>query len=393
MRIGLLGCGTVGGGVLRICRTRVPELEVRRILTLPGELDDPLVTHDVADIIDDPAIECVVEAMGGIEPAHGFLIRALEAGKSVVTANKAVVAAHFAEFMELAEKHDVAFKIEATSGGGMPWIAGIEKARRIDEISELSGILNGTSNYLIDSMERSGKGADEALAEAQALGYAEADPSADIDGIDVKNKTIISATVAFGSLCRRDIPVLGIRHLTKPILDALEARGWSVRLLARARQDSGRYAACVEPVVLSRASEEAHVPSNFNLATLVGETVGELKFFGQGAGALPTGNAIVQDLLDVAAGEKPRYATEETLEWDSALLGAAYLLATNAPAPEGARVLARAGESGANKALYLVFGLDPVRAGELVRASAASDPATFAASFSAEAAASLESLL
>ena len=393
MKIALLGCGTVGGGVLRICRTRVPELEVGRILTLPGELDDPLVTHDVEDILSDPSIECVVEAMGGIEPAHGFLVRALEAKKSVVTANKAVVAAHFAEFMELAARHDVAFKIEATSGGGVPWIAGIEKARRVDDVTELSGILNGTSNYLIDSMERSGKTFGEALAEAKELGYAEADPSADIDGVDVQNKAIISATVAFGSLCRRDIPVLGIRHLTKPILDALEARGWSVRLLMRARQDGGCYAACVEPVVLSRASEEAHVPTNFNLATLVGQTVGELKFFGQGAGALPTGNAIVQDLLDVAAGEKPRYATAETLEWDPALLGAAYLFATNAPAPEGARLLASAEGSGTGKALSLVFGLDPVRAGELARAAAEADPETFVASFSDEAAASLESLL
>ena len=391
MKIALLGCGTVGGGVLRICRTRVPELEVGRILTLPGELDDPLVTHDVEDILSDPSIECVVEAMGGIEPAHGFLVRALEAKKSVVTANKAVVAAHFAEFMELAARHDVAFKIEATSGGGVPWIASIEKARRVDEVEQLSGILNGTSNYLIDSMERSSKGFEEALAEAQELGYAEADPSADIDGIDVANKAIISSTVAFGSLCRRDIPVLGIRHLTKPILDALEARGWSVRLLMRARKDSGRYAVCVEPVVISRASEEAHVPTNFNLATLVGQTVGELKFFGQGAGALPTGNAIVQDLLDVAAGEKPRYATEETLEWDPSLLGAAYLFATDAPAPAGARALL--GADAAGKPLYLVFGEDPVHAGALYRAAADVDPTTFAASFSAEAAASLETLV
>ncbi len=396
MRIGLLGCGTVGGGVLEICRKRVPSLEVVRILTLPGELDDPLVTHDASVLLDDPAIDCVVEAMGGDEPAHGFLVRALENGKSVVTANKAVVAAHFAEFMELAERHGAQFRIEATSGGGVPWVASIEKARRVDEVTSISGILNGTSNYLIDAMEREGVDFDAALREAQELGYAEADPSADIDGIDVRNKTIISATVAFDSLCRSAVPTLGIRRLTKGILDALAARGWSLRLLARARRAGERYAACVEPVVLSAQSVEAHVPRNFNLATLEGGTVGELKFYGQGAGALPTGNAIVQDLLDIEAGVSSRYATRETLAWDPSLLGAAYLFATKAPLGEAARELPGAGEAAgdaSSRRLSVVFGLDPERAGELARAAAETDPETFVASFSPEAAASLEGLL
>lgn len=391
MRIGLLGCGTVGGGVLKICRTLEPELEVVRILTLPGEMEDPLVTHDANELLDDPAIDCVVEVMGGIEPAHSFIVRALEAGKSVVTANKAVVAAHFAEFTELAERHDVAFKIEATSGGGVPWIASIEKVRRVDEVSELGGILNGTSNYIIDAMERDGITFDAALRQAQELGYAEADPSADIDGIDVANKAIISSTVAFGSLCRRSIPRLGMRFLTKGILDALAGFGWSVRLQARARQDGGRYAVCVEPTVVAASSVEAHVPTNFNLATLVGATVGELKFYGQGAGALPTGNAVVQDLIDVAAGDRTRYATEETLQWDPALLSAAYLLATSAPVGQSARPLP--GAPAGDKALYLVLGCDPERAGELCRAAGEADPTTFCASLSEEAAAGAERLL
>ena len=382
MRIGLLGCGTVGGGVLKICEERVEGLEVARILVLPGEMEGPLVTHDVAQIVDDPTIDCVVEAMGGLEPAHSFIIRALEAGKSVVTANKAVVAAHFAEFQRVAGAHGCAFMVEATSGGGVPWIASIEKARRVDEIFELRGILNGTSNYIIDAMERGSLTFEAALAQAQELGYAEADPSADIDGIDVANKAIISATVAFGSLCRTTIPRLGMRWLTRDLLDVLAAQGLSVRLMARARQDDGRYAVCVEPVVLAGESVEAHVPKNFNLATLVGATVGELKFYGQGAGALPTGNAIVQDLLDVAAGARPRYATEETLAWDPALLEASYLLKTSAPLPDAAEPFPK---TGPEDGICLVRGCDPERAGALVREAAEADPHAFCASISPEA--------
>ena len=287
MRIALLGAGTVGGGVIEIVDSRAPSLEVARILTLPGTYDDPRVTDDFADIVSDDSIECVVEAMGGLEPAHTFIMESLAAGKHVVTANKAVVAAFLPEFCAQAEESGVGFFIEATSGGGIPWIASIEKARRIDRIDRISGILNGTSNYIVDRMAKDGAEFTDVLAQAQALGYAEADPSADIDGIDVANKCIISSTVAFGTLCRRDIPVHGIRNLTKADLDTFAGLGYAVRLMARAARDDDGYAACVEPVLLPLASVEGNVPDNFNIATLVGTTVGPLKFYGQGAGALP----------------------------------------------------------------------------------------------------------
>lgn len=325
MKIALLGHGTVGRGVDGIIRSRVPGLEVTRILELPDRLTDPRMTSDYADILNDPDIELVVECMGGIEPAHTFIAGALAAGKHVVTSNKAVVAAHFAEFAQLAEENDVSFLIEASVGGGIPWIASIDKVRRIDEVSSFMGIMNGTTNYIMDSMRREGLDFDIALGRAQELGYAERDPSADIDGIDVANKTIISACVAFDVDCVRDLPVTGIRTLTKRDLDLFSSHGLMVKLFGRGVCKDGHYAVAVEPVAIPLMSLEAAVPSNFNLVSLEGTTVGPLKFYGQGAGSLPTGNAIVQDVIDVAGGRKQRYDFSRGLTYDPSLLTCDYV--------------------------------------------------------------------
>lgn len=281
MKIALLGYGTVGRGVDKIIGERVDDVEVSRILELPDRLSDPRMTSEYEDIVSDPEIGIVVECMGGIEPAHAFIMRALEAGKHVVTSNKAVVAAHFAEFAACALEHGVSLFIEASVGGGIPWIAGIEKVRRVDEVTSFSGIMNGTTNYIVYAMLKKGADFGEVLAEAQSLGYAERDPSADIDGIDVKNKTVITASVAFDVACEKDIPVSGIRNLTKADLDLFGERGLTVKLLGRGVQQDGRYAVAVEPVAVPLESLEANVPGNFNLVTLDATTVGELKFYGR----------------------------------------------------------------------------------------------------------------
>jgi len=332
MKIALLGHGTVGRGVDDIIRDRVPGIEVSRILELPDRLSDPRMTADYSDIVQDPSIELVVECMGGIEPAHTFIRQALLAKKHVVTSNKAVVAAHFDEFAQLARQADVAFLIEASVGGGIPWIASIDKVRRIDDIMSFSGIMNGTTNYIIDSMRRDGLDFDIALGRAQELGYAERDPSADIDGIDVANKTIISACVAFDVDCVRDLPVTGIRTLTKADLDMFAARGLTVKLFGRGVCREGRYAVAVEPVAISSASLEAAVPSNFNLVSCEGFTVGPLKFYGQGAGSLPTGNAIVQDVIDASKGRRQVYDFSKGYVYDPELLTSDYVIrATSVP--------------------------------------------------------------
>ncbi len=326
MKIALLGYGTVGRGVDGIIRSRVPGVEVARILELPDRLTDDRMTSDCACILSDPSIELVVECMGGIEPAHTYIAQALAAGKHVVTSNKAVVAAHFGEFASLADEHDVSFLIEASVGGGIPWIASIEKVRRIDEVRSFSGIMNGTTNYIIDSMRRDELDFDVALGRAQELGYAERDPSADIDGIDVANKTIISACVAFDVDCVRDLPVTGIRTLTKADLEFFAARGLTVKLFGRGVSKDGCYAVAVEPVAISLLSLEAAVPSNFNLVSLEGFTVGPLKFYGQGAGSLPTGNAVVQDVIDVVHGRIQRYDFSRGLKYDPSLLTGDYVI-------------------------------------------------------------------
>ena len=357
MKIALLGFGTVGRGVDQIISAHVPSLEVTRILELPDRLTDPRMTSSFDEIVADPEIELVVECMGGVEPAHTYLMAALEAGKHVVTSNKAVVAAHFEEFTSAARATGVGLFIEASVGGGIPWVASVEKVRRIDEVTSFSGIMNGTTNYIVDAMRREGAEFADVLSRAQELGYAEHDPSTDIDGIDVANKTIISASVAFDVACEKDLPVTGIRNLTKADLDLFAARGRTVKLLGRGVSRDGRYAVAVEPVAVDERSLEANVPSNFNLVTLDATTVGELKFYGQGAGSLPTGNAIVQDALDCASGaRRPVYDFSRGLDYDPSLLRSDYVFRTAAalgdsePFGEGA-VLVRDLTSEAARAL------------------------------------------
>ena len=275
MKIALLGYGTVGRGVDQIIAERVEGVEVTRILELPDRLSDPRMTASYDDILADETIELVVECMGGVEPARTYIMGALESGRHVVTSNKAVVAAHFDEFAAASVASGAGLFVEAAVGGGVPWIAGIEKARRVDEVTSFSGIMNGTTNYIVDAMRRQGAEFDVVLAEAQRLGYAERDPSADIDGIDVLNKTIISASVAFGVACEKNLPASGIRNLTKADLELFAAHGRTVKLLGRGVSADGRYAAAVEPVAVPADSLEANVPGNFNLLTLDATTARE----------------------------------------------------------------------------------------------------------------------
>ncbi|MDD7364169.1 MAG: homoserine dehydrogenase [Olsenella sp.] len=377
MKIAVLGYGTVGRGVVTIVEGRARGVEVEKILDLPKNCTQPRMTPNYDEIVDDPSIEVVVECMGGLEPAHTFICRALRAHKSVVTSNKAVVAEFFDEFAALALENGVGLFIEASVGGGIPWIASIEKARRIDEISSFSGIMNGTTNYIIDSMAKEGLDFDIALGKAQELGYAERDPSADIDGVDVRNKTIISASVAFDVACTKDLPVTGIRTLTKRDMLMFENKGLQVKLFGRGVQRDGCYAVAVEPVAVPRESMEAAVPSNFNLVSLEGATVGPLKFYGQGAGSLPTGNAMVQDVLDAAAGRVPCYDFTRGLAYDPSLLTSNYVYRTTVGAPRDAEWYA----SGA----WMLKHLTAVEARETFSKVLEKDPAAFMAAIAKEA--------
>lgn len=375
MKIAVLGYGTVGKGVDRIISERVSGVEVSRILELPDRLTDPRMTSDYAEIVEDDDIEVVVECMGGLEPAHTFILDALAKGKSAVTSNKAVVAAYFDEFVRQANATEASLLIEASVGGGIPWIASIEKVRRIDEVTSFSGIMNGTTNFIVDAMVKEDADFDQVLAEAQALGYAERDPSADVDGVDVRNKTIITVGVAFDTACEKDIPTTGIRTLTKGDLDALRALGRGVKLLGRGVQREGGYAAAVEPVAVPIESLEANVPSNFNLISLDATTVGPLKFYGQGAGMLPTGNAMVQDVLDFAAGRRPRYDFSRGLAWRPELLTSDYVFRTRAEL-DGAEPF--------GEGMVVVRGLSAVKAREVFEYATSVDATSFMAALPQE---------
>ena len=375
MKIAILGYGTVGRGVDQIISEHVDGVEVTRILELPDRLSDPRMTSSFDEILADEKIELVVECMGGVEPARTYIMAALQSGRHVVTSNKAVVAAHFAEFAAASVASGAGLFVEAAVGGGVPWIASVEKVRRIDEVTSFSGIMNGTTNYIVDAMRRQGAEFDVVLAEAQRLGFAERDPSADIDGIDVLNKTIISASVAFDVACERNLPASGIRNLTKADLELFAAHGRTVKLLGRGVASEGRYAAAVEPVAVAADSLEASVPGNFNLLTLEGTTVGELKFYGQGAGSLPTGNAIVQDVLDCASGaRRPVYDFSRPLSYDPTLLRSDYVLRTTAE-------LGDTEEFGPGALLARDLTAEAARA--LLDEALATDPTTFMAALPA----------
>lgn len=310
MNIGLLGCGVVGGGILDFCAGR-EDLTVTKVLVRRPRPDlGALAVTDIADIISDEAIGIVAEVMGGLHPAYEYICAAMKAGKHVVTANKAVISAYYPELTGLARECGVSLRCTAAVGGGIPWLTNLERCKRLDSICELGGIMNGTTNFIMDAMHASPVSFPEILKQAQELGYAEADPSADIDGDDVRRKLTISANIAFDALVQEeDIPMFGIRTVTDGDIRAFKAHGFVCKLLATAKAAEGGVCAFIEPTLVDSHDLEAAVPKNFNLITYCGEKVGRHSFFGQGAGRYPTAFNAVEDCLDIVAG-KPGFYTQ-----------------------------------------------------------------------------------
>lgn len=310
MNIGLLGCGVVGGGILDFCAGR-EDLTVTKVLVRRPRPDlGALAVTDIADIVNDEAIGIVAEVMGGLHPAYEYICAALKAGKHVVTANKAVISAYYSELTGLARECGVSLRCTAAVGGGIPWLTNLERCKRLDSICELGGIMNGTTNFIMDAMHASPVSFPEILKQAQELGYAEADPSADIDGDDVRRKLTISANIAFDALVQEeDIPMFGIRTVTDGDIRAFKAHGFVCKLLATAKATEGGVCAFIEPTLVDSHDLEAAVPKNFNLTTYCGEKVGRHSFFGQGAGRYPTAFNAVEDCLDIVAG-KPGFYTQ-----------------------------------------------------------------------------------
>ena len=310
MNIGLLGCGVVGGGILDFCAGR-EDLTVTKVLVRRPRPDlGALAVTDIADIVSDEAIGIVAEVMGGLHPAYEYICAAMKAGKHVVTANKAVISAYYPELTGLARECGVSLRCTAAVGGGIPWLTNLERCKRLDSICELGGIMNGTTNFIMDAMHASPVSFPEILKQAQELGYAEADPSADIDGDDVRRKLTISANIAFDALVQEeDIPMFGIRTVTDGDIRAFKAHGFVCKLLATAKAAEGGVCAFIEPTLVDSHDLEAAVPKNFNLITYCGEKVGRHSFLGQGAGRYPTAFNAVEDCLDIVAG-KPGFYTQ-----------------------------------------------------------------------------------
>ena len=304
MRIGLLGFGVVGRGVYELTAAR-EDMQVAKVVCLEDvTLPDAEVTRDFQSILNDDSIDTVVEAMGGLHPAYEFVRAAMEAGKHIVTSNKALVATFYDELMPLAQEKGLSFRCTAAVGGGIGWLSELERSRRAQKLEQVRGIMNGTCNYVLDSMTRLGLDYGEALKQAQSLGYAEANPSTDVEGIDTWHKTILSANVAFGiSVNREQVPVCGIDKILAEDVAAFAEHGMVCKLIGTAARGETGISACVQPTLFAKGTLEAAVPANYNLITFRGESSGIMSFYGQGAGRYPTAYNVVQDCVDLLEGK------------------------------------------------------------------------------------------
>jgi Homoserine dehydrogenase len=311
LNIAIMGFGTVGGGIAQVIsdsynlikRRLGDDINVKRILDLRDFPDSPYanrITHDFGDILGDESITVVAETMGGRGAAYKFTKALLEAGKCVVTSNKELVAAHGVELLEIARTHGARYLFEGSVGGGIPLIRPMTESLAHDDITEITGILNGTTNFILTEMAHSGSSFEEALAEAQKLGYAEADPSADVDGHDSCRKICILAAVAFGvMLPSEDVSCRGIREVTSADIAAAAEQNRAIKLIARARRrEDGKIEAEVSPFEVELSSPLYAVEGVYNGILIQGTLTGDVMFYGRGAGSLPTASAVVADIID-----------------------------------------------------------------------------------------------
>ncbi|MBO5213734.1 MAG: homoserine dehydrogenase [Clostridia bacterium] len=303
MNVAIIGFGVVGSGAYDTIRDGKTDLKVKKILDLavrPGF--EGIMTTDYNEILTDPSISVVAESIGGLHPAREFVLSALNSGKHVVTANKLLMATCYRELMETAANNGVVIRFTPAAGGGIPWLSSLRRTARGGTVRKIEGILNGTTNFILDKMAHENSDFSQVLAEAQALGYAEKDPSSDIDGLDVCYKVALSCNVATGlTASPEQIPSFGIRHISKSDFEWMQKEGKTCKLLGNYRlNEDGTVALFVQPAVVDSDSLFASVRKNFNLISLTGDRVGDLAFYGQGAGKDPTGFALVQDMLDLA---------------------------------------------------------------------------------------------
>jgi len=315
VKIGLIGWGTIGTGVIKLLQQNQDQIRARVgvPVTLAGVADVDLkrdrgikvarglLTNDAMQLLDDPDIEIIVELMGGYGTARKFVLRAIANGKSVVTANKALLAVHGDEIFAAAERAEVDLGFEASVGGGIPIIRTLREALASDRNRAVYGIVNGTCNYILSTMTEQGDDFDVVLKEAQRQGLAEADPTFDVDGIDAAHKLTLLSQLAFGTRVRfEDIAVEGIRHVSKLDIAFAKEFGYAIKLLAIAKHEGGILEARVHPTMVPRSHLLADVHGAYNAIAVQGEALGSSMYFGLGAGMMPTATAVVGDIMDAA---------------------------------------------------------------------------------------------
>ena len=315
LTIGLLGCGTVGGALVDLldarratitARTgvelRIGAIAVRDTAKHQDRLADPsLLTTDTAAVVADPEVDIVVELIGGTDPALTLVRTALENGKPVITGNKELLAAHGPELYAAAAEHGVDLLFEAAVAGGIPLIRPLRESLVGEDISRVMGIINGTTNYILTKMSQEGADYADALADAQALGYAEADPTADVEGYDAGAKAAIIASIVFGVDVRSsDVQHEGISSITAADIDTAKRLGYVIKALAVIERADGEVAVRVHPAMVPTGHPLANVNDSFNAVFVEGATVGDLMFYGRGAGGGPTASAVLGDLVDAA---------------------------------------------------------------------------------------------
>ncbi|MDY4021957.1 homoserine dehydrogenase [Staphylococcus borealis] len=315
LNIALLGLGTVGSGVVKIIEenrqqiidTLNKDIVIKHILVRDKTKKRPInisqyhLTEDVNEILNDDSIDIVIEVMGGIEPTVDWLRDALKSGKHVITANKDLLAVHLKLLEDLAEEKGLALKFEASVAGGIPIVNAINNGLNANNISKFMGILNGTSNFILSKMTREQTTFEEALDEAQRLGFAEADPTDDVEGIDAARKVVITSYLSFNQVIKlNDVKVRGISQTTLSDINVADKLGYKIKLIGKGTYQNSKVNASVEPTLIHKSHQLATVEDEYNAIYVVGDAVGDTMFYGKGAGSLATGSAVVSDLLNVA---------------------------------------------------------------------------------------------
>ena len=331
MRIALLGLGTVGYGVYEFLKNRT-DMEVACALSLvvPDGVTCP-IAKSIDEILSDESIDTVVEVIGGLHPAYEWVKGALSAGKNVITANKLLIARHYSELVALSKERGVALRCTAAAGGGIPWLTSLKRCAEQEPVIRISGIMNGTTNFILDTMHRTGGSFADALKEAQRLGYAEANPADDLNGADIRRKLVISSNIAYGGVVNEDdVAVEGIEHIQDVDIAALKRMGRVCKLIAASRKLDGCIAAYIEPSLVPPSMPESAIPDNYNLISLTGQHIGKQSFYGQGAGRYPTAYNVLQDCVDVLGGVDCFYTDRlEPLRVDNSSVERPYYVRTN----------------------------------------------------------------